>query len=55
MSRPNLNFVMGLRVTIIELLDSTKPKHSNTQMLNWDLFAQLQIGFKFLKLHISTR
>jgi hypothetical protein len=41
---------MGLYVTIMKLLDSTKPKHSNTQILDWDLFAQLEIGFKFLNL-----
>jgi hypothetical protein len=41
MPRPNPNFVMGLHVTFIELLDSTKPKDSNTQILDWDLFAQL--------------
>jgi hypothetical protein len=38
---------MGLRVMIIKLLDSTKPKQSNIQILNWDLFAQLQINPKF--------
>jgi hypothetical protein len=41
MPRPNPNFVMGLCVAIIKLLDSTRPKQSNTQLLDWDLFAQL--------------
>jgi hypothetical protein len=43
MPRPNLNFVIGLGVIIINLLDSIRPKHSNTKILEWDLFAQLQI------------
>jgi len=47
MPEPNLNFVMGLCVIITELLDSIKPKHFNTQILDWDLFAQLRIGPKF--------
>jgi hypothetical protein len=54
MPKLNPNFIMGLCVTIIKLLDSTKPKQSNTQILNWDLFVQLQIGPKFLKLSILT-
>ncbi len=41
MPRPNPNFVIGLCVMIIKLLDSTRPKHFNTKILNWDLFAQL--------------
>jgi hypothetical protein len=44
---PNLNFVISLGVRIIGLLDSTKLKHFNTKILNWDLFAQLYIGFTF--------
>jgi len=43
MPRPNLNFVIGLGVIIINLLDSIRPKHSNTKILERDLFAQLQI------------
>jgi len=46
-AKANLNFIMGLCVTITKLLDSTKPKHSNTQILDWDLFVQLHIGSKF--------
>jgi hypothetical protein len=33
MPRPNLNFVVGLGVTITTLLDSTRPKHYNTKIL----------------------
>jgi hypothetical protein len=47
MPRPNLNFVIGLGVMITKLVDSTRPKHFNTKILDWDLFAQLQIGFIF--------
>jgi hypothetical protein len=54
MPRLNPNFVMGLCVTNTKLLDLKKPKHSNTQILDWDLFVQLQIGPKFLRLPIST-
>ncbi len=43
----NPNFIRGLCVTITKLLDSTKAKHSNTKILDWDLFAQLQISPKF--------
>jgi len=43
MPRPNLNFIMGLCVIITKLLDSIKLKHSNTQILCWDLFALFQI------------
>jgi hypothetical protein len=44
MLRPNLNFAIGLDVMSTNLLDSTRPKHFNTKILEWDLFAQLQIG-----------
>jgi hypothetical protein len=47
MTRPNPNFVVGLCVMITKLLDSTSPKHSNTKILDWDLFAQLLIGSMF--------
>ncbi len=33
MPRPNPNFVVGMGVTIITLLDSTRPKHSMTKIL----------------------
>jgi len=33
MPRPNINFAISLGVMIINLLDSTKPKHSDTQIL----------------------
>jgi hypothetical protein len=33
MLRSNLNFAIGLGVIIITLLDSTRPKHSNTKIL----------------------
>jgi len=54
MPRSNLNFSIGIGVMITNLLDSTRPKHSNTKILKWDLFKQLQIGPTFLKLTIST-
>jgi len=47
MPRPNLNFTIGMGVTIINLLDSIRPKHYNTKILKWDLFAQSQIGPTF--------
>jgi hypothetical protein len=45
MLRLNHSFVISLGVPITRLLDSTKPKHSNTKLLDWDLdlFVQLQI------------
>jgi hypothetical protein len=43
MPRPNPNFAIGMGVKITNLLDSIRPKHSNTNILKWDLFAQLQI------------
>jgi len=32
---------------IINLLDLIRPKHFNIEILEWDLFAQLQIGPTF--------
>jgi hypothetical protein len=37
MPRPNFNFAIGLGVMIITLLDSTRPKHSNTKILQASL------------------
>jgi hypothetical protein len=39
MPRPNSNFVIGLVVTIITLLDSTIPKHFNTKILQVSLLV----------------
>jgi hypothetical protein len=47
MPKPNPNFVIGLGVMITNLLDSTRLKQSNTKILEWDLFMQLQIGLMF--------
>ncbi len=47
MPRPNFNFVIGLCVMITKLLDSTRLKHSNTKILYYELFLQLQIGPTF--------
>jgi hypothetical protein len=47
MARPNPNFIIGMGVTITNQLDSTKLKQYNTKILEWDLFAQLQIGPTF--------
>jgi len=47
MPRPNPNFAISLGATIINQLDSTRLKHSNAKILEWDLFAQLQIGPMF--------
>jgi len=41
MPMPNLNFVIGLCVMTTKLLDLIRPKHFNTKILYYDLFAQL--------------
>jgi hypothetical protein len=38
---------LRLGVTIINMLDSSRLKHSNAKMLEWELFTQLQVGPMF--------
>jgi hypothetical protein len=44
MPKSNPNFVIHMGVRIINLLYSTRLKHFNAKMLDWELFAQLYIG-----------
>ncbi len=39
MPRPNPNFTIGLGVRIIIMLDSTKPKHSNINILQYSFLV----------------